>query len=281
MVHFSINYLCQNGSSLAPRLVVSLCNDFFLTFRLFGAIAHHTLATPGGSASTRDLGVMRREEHVGYLGTGVQARVAQGARRDTLAKRSRLRQQPAVAGGYAQSGAGNTEQMLSMLNQLTPDRRQRAADYVAQLLELQRAQEPGQPGARRSGVGGGPWAVRGPGNIAAAQSKAAMHVSGHMPGYNAAEPNVNFAAQPPQPSAPLSPLRLHALQPSLQPRPQEALDHMVTPLLLFFPPLRLLLSFPAPPPPPPPPTARVTARPSPLAPRHLALGPPPTAHRHP
>ena len=168
--------------------------------------------TPGGSASTRDLGAMRREEHVGYLGTGVQARVAQGARRDTLAKRSRLRQQPAVAGGYAQSGAG-TEQMLSMLNQLTPDRRQRAADYVAQLLELQRAQEPGQPGARRNGVGGGPWAVRGPGNIAAAQSKAAMHVSGHMPGYNAAEPNVNFAAQPPQPSAPLSPLRLHALQP--------------------------------------------------------------------
>ena len=232
--------------------------------------------TPGGSASTRDLGVMRREEHVGYLGTGVQARVAQGARRDTLAKRSRLRQQPAVAGGYAQSGAG-TEQMLSMLNQLTPDRRQRAADYVAQLLELQRAQEPGQPGARRNGVGGGPWAVRGPGNIAAAQSKAAMHVSGHMPGYNAAEPNVNFAAQPPQPSAPLSPLRLHALQPSLQPRPQEALDHMVTPLLLFSPPS----------PPPPisscsPSPFSTTNRPrhrSPLAPRPSPLAFWPSAHR--
>ena len=250
-------------------------SNFAVSWRRSLACTH----TPGSSASTRDLGVMRREEHVGYLGTGVQARVAQGARRDTLAKRSRLRQQPAVAGGYAQSGAA-TEQMLSMLNQLTPDRRQRAADYVAQLLELQRAQEPGQPGARRNGVGGGPWAVRGPGNIAAAQSKAAMHVSGHMPGYNAAEPNVNFAAQPPQPSAPLSPLRLHALQPSLQPRPQEALDHMVTPLLLFFPPPRLLLSLPAPPSPPPPPTARVTARPSPLAPRLLALGPPPTAHRH-
>ena len=241
------------------------------------ALALHSL-TPGGSASTRDLGVMRREEHVGYLGTGVQARVAQGARRDTLAKRSRLRQQPAVAGGYAQSGAG-TEQMLSMLNQLTPDRRQRAADYVAQLLELQRAQEPGQPGARRNGVGGGPWAVRGPGNIAAAQSKAAMHVSGHMPGYNAAEPNVNFAAQPPQPSAPLSPLRLHALQPSLQPRPQEALDHMVTPLLLFFPlsassylfllPLPLLHHHP--------PASPLAPRPSPLAFWPSAHRPLPTA----
>ena len=121
--------------------------------------------------------------------------------------------------------------MLSMLSQLTPDRRQRATDYVAQLLELQRAQEPGQQaaaGTRRNGVGGGPWAVRGPGNMAAAHPKAAMHVSGHMPGYNAADPNVKFAVQAPQLSAPLSPLRLHALQPSLQPRPQEALDHMVT-----------------------------------------------------
>ena len=120
--------------------------------------------------------------------------------------------------------------MLSMLSQLTPDRRQRATDYVAQLLELQRAQEPGQQAAagnRRNGVGGGPWAVRGPGNMAAAQPKAAMHVSGHMPGYNAAGPNVNFAPQDPQLRAPLSPLRLHALQPSLQPRPLEALDHMV------------------------------------------------------
>ena len=63
--------------------------------------------------------------------------------------------------------------------------------------------------------------------MAAAQPKAAMHVSGHMPGYNAAGPNVNFAPQDPQLRAPLSPLRLHALQPSLQPRPLEALDHMV------------------------------------------------------
>ena len=122
-----------------------------MRFRAFVATLSPAL-TPGGSASTRDLGVMRREEHVGYLGTGVQARVAQGARRDTLAKRSRLRQQPAVAGGYAQSGAG-TEQMLSMLNQLTPDRRQRAADYVAQLLEPlsmanSRAVLPARPASR-------------------------------------------------------------------------------------------------------------------------------------
>ena len=37
--------------------------------------------------------------------------------------------------------------MLSMLSQLTPDGRQRATDYVAQLLEQQRAQEPGQQAA--------------------------------------------------------------------------------------------------------------------------------------
>ena len=145
--------------------------------------------------------------------------------------------------------------MLSMLSQLTPDR---ATNYVAQLLELQRVQEPGQQaaaGTRRNGVGGGPWAVRGPGNMAAAQPKAAMHVSGHMPGYNAADPNVKFAPQAPQLSAPLSPLRLHTLQPSLQPRPQEALDHMVTP-------------------PPAPPPHRS------LAPRPSALGLSPIAHRH-
>ena len=48
-----------------------------------------------------------------------------------------------MAGSHAQSGGG-AEQMLSMLSQLTPDGRQRATDYVAQLLEQQRAQEPGQ-----------------------------------------------------------------------------------------------------------------------------------------
>ena len=111
-----------------------------------------------------------------------------------------------------------------MLNQLTPDRRQRATDYVAQLLELQRAQDstPQQAIAGRGRVaGGGPWAARGQRDLAVAaplKSTGGLHVSGHMPGYNAAEPNTKLAHQDP-----LSPLRLH----TLQPRPQEALDHMV------------------------------------------------------
>ena len=46
--------------------------------------------------------------------------------------------------GDDDGGAVLGGQMLSMLRQLTPDARRRATDYVAQLLEQQRAQEPGQ-----------------------------------------------------------------------------------------------------------------------------------------
>ena len=81
------------------------------------------------------------------------------ARRDALAKRARLRQPPAAAdprGGLNPAAA--PDQLLSMLNQLTPDRRQRAVDYVAQLLELQRAQDGPQAGANRGRRMGGPRA---------------------------------------------------------------------------------------------------------------------------
>lgn len=149
--------------------------------------------------------------------------------------------------------------MLSMLNQLTPDRRQRATDYVAQLLELQRAQ--GNPlqqpaaGPRRNAInpgGGRPWAARGQRDMtAAAPPKSAMHVSGHLPGYDAAEYNETLAHQPAQHTDPLSPLRLNALQP----RPQEALEHMVTPTPPTPPELRRSR------------TSSLAPDPSPLAPR--------------
>ena len=188
----------------------------------------------------------------------------QAARRDALAKRARLRQPAAAAEPRGVLAPGNSsavpEQLLTMLNQLTPDRRQRAVDYVAQLLELQRAQDGPQaqpaPGANRGAGRRVQLGLPRRDLAAAAPLKPALHVSGHMAGYNAAEPTEKLADQVAQLSDTLS-----RLQP---PHQQEALDHMVGNV---FPPM----SYPPPAPPLQPPSPPLR---QPLA-QQLPQWPPP------